>query len=299
MSILVSGTGGFIGSALFDFLKSQGENVTRLVRGATPAPRDIWWDPRVGSISPERMAGIDAVVHLAGASISSRRWTPTWKSEIRDTRIHTTRFLAEACAAMSHQPRVFVCASAVGFYGDRGDERLTEKSAAGKGFLADVCREWEQAAQPAREAGIRVVHLRLGMVLGTGGGALAKMLPAFRWGLGGRLGTGRQFMSWISIDDVVAAIHHVLYNDDIHGPVNIVSPNPVTNAEFTRALAEILRRPAVMGLPAPLLRILLGELADELLLSSTQALPAVLSDAGFTFQHADLRTALRQSIDRR
>lgn len=273
MRILISGSSGLIGSALVPFLSAQGHTVTRLVRSKTQSPDDVVWDLVAGTIDRGKLEGFDAVVHLAGESIASGRWTAMRKARIRESRVNGTRLLATALAGLEHRPRVLVCASAMGYYGDRGDEILREDSPAGKGFLADVSRAWEQAADPARERGIRVLHLRTGLVLAATGGALARMLPPFKLGVGGVIGGGRQYWSWITLDDHVAAIHHVLVNASLVGPVNLVVPRAVTNREFTQALGRVLSRPTLFPLPAFAARLLLGEMADELLLASQRLEP--------------------------
>lgn len=299
MNILVSGSHGLIGSALVPALAARGDRVVRLVRTAkTSSPDAIAWDPGSGWVDATALEGTDAVIHLAGENIAAGRWTPAKKARIRDSRVRGTRTIATALARLSRRPGVLLCASAAGYYGNRGEEILVEDSAPGVGFLADVCREWEAAAGPARDAGIRVVHLRNGIVLSPTGGALAALLPVFRLGLGGRLGSGRQFMSWIALDDEVRAIVHALTRDDLRGPVNFVSPNPVTNAEFTVTLARVLRRPALFTTPARLLRLALGEVAGELL-GSQRVHPARLLAAGYTFRHPELESALRHLMEPR
>ena len=255
--------------------------------------------PRERVLPALALEGIDGVVHLAGENIADGRWTEAKQRRIRDSRIDGTRLLCERLAQAEDKPSVLVCASAVGFYGDRGDEPLDERSARGSGFLAEVCEAWEEACQPARDAGIRVVNLRIGVVLSADGGALAKMLPPFRFGLAGKLGNGKQWMSWISLDDLVGAIDHALTHEEIEGPVNAVSPNPVTNAEFTSALGRVLSRPTALTMPAIGARVVFGKLADELLLSSIRAQPRALLASGFRFEHPDLETALRQALGRR
>lgn len=298
MQILVSGSRGFIGSALVPFLTGQGHRVIRLIR-ATPAPGEaaIQWDPVAGTITPQGLEGLDAVVHLSGENIVGR-WTAQKKARIMESRVRGTRCLAEAVAALAQPPRVLVCASAVGYYGDRADALLEETSPSGEGFLAEVCRAWEAAAMPAQQRGIRVVHLRIGMVLGAAGGALALMLGPFRLGLGGILGTGRQYVSWVSVDDVAGAIGHVLVTDSLRGAVNVVAPQPVTNAEFTRTLGRVLRRPTVFPVPAGALRLAFGEMAGEILLGSTRVRPAQLERAAYRFRHPQLEPALRDLLRR-
>jgi hypothetical protein len=297
-SVLVSGASGLVGAALVPFLTTGGHPLARLVRHPAGAAGEVAWDPARGTIDRERLAGFDAVVHLAGESIAAGRWTPARKARIRASRVEGTRCLAEALAALPTPPRVLVCASAIGVYGDRGDEILDDASPPGEGFLADVCRAWEAAAEPARRRGIRVVHLRLGVVLTPAGGALARLLPPFRLGVGGRVGSGRQYTSWIAIDDALGAIHHALVTEALDGPVDAVAPEPVRNAEFTRVLAAVLGRPAVVPLPATAARLAFGELADALLLASTRVRPTRLGASGYRFRHAGLEPALRHLLGR-
>jgi hypothetical protein len=268
-----------------------------MVRSAG-GPPGVRWDPVAGIIDKAGLDRVDAVVHLAGESIASGRWTPDKKARIRASRMDGTRLLCEALAALDTRPRTLVCASAIGFYGDRGDAELDEASARGEGFLADVCAEWEAATAPARTAGIRVVQLRFGVILTPAGGALARMLLPFRLGAGGVLGGGRQYMSWIAIDDAVGAIHHALIAPVLEGPVNAVAPTPVTNREFTRALGRVLRRPTIFPMPAVVARLAFGEMADELLLSSARVVPRKLRESGYAFREPDLETALRHLLGR-
>jgi uncharacterized protein (TIGR01777 family) len=263
-------------------------------------PGEISWNPATGQLNPASLESIDAVVHLAGENVGAR-WTAGRKARIRDSRVEGTRLISETLARLAKRPEVMVSASAVGIYGDRGDDVLTESSALGNSadFLAQVGVEWEAAADPARQAGIRVVHPRFGLVLSRKGGALGRMLLPFRLGLGGRLGSGSQWMSWISLADAVEVIGHVLSNRDVHGPVNVTAPRPVTNREFTRTLGRVLARPTVFAVPAPFLRLLFGEMADVMLLASTRVVPARLTELGYRFQHADLETALRAALGRR
>ena len=295
MRVLVSGASGLLGSALVSFLEGGGHSVTPLVRSAS-AGAGVVWDPAAGVLPREHLDGFDAVVHLAGESIAGGRWTEERKARIRDSRVDGTRLLAGALAKLERPPAVLICASAIGYYGDRGEQELDEDSAAGSGFLADVCREWEQAAAAADEGGIRVVNLRLGMILSAAGGALAQMLTPFRWGGGGVLGGGRQYMSWVSIDDVVGAVDHTLRRDELRGPVNVVSPTPVTNREFTKTLGRALGRPTLLRMPAFAVRAAFGEMGDALLLSSTRVLPKRLIDTGYEFRHASLASALRAAL---
>jgi uncharacterized protein (TIGR01777 family) len=266
------------------------------VRGAPHAPNDIPWDPAAGKISVERLAGCQAVVNLAGEGIAARRWTKAQKQRILSSRIESTALLARTLAAMNPRPLVWVCASAIGFYGDRGDEQLDEASCAGEGFLPDVCRQWEAATAPAADAGIRVLRLRTGIVLSPAGGALAKMLPPFRMGAGGRLGDGKQYMSWIALDDVVGAIYHLIMHESLAGPVNAVAPHPATNIEFTKTLGRVLHRPTVFPMPAAVARLLFGEMADALLLSSARVHPARLLESGYAFRYQQLEGALHHLL---
>src|SRR5580700_2431986 len=276
--ILVSGVSGPIGAALLPSLRSSGWTVVRMTRGAAAGQStdhdsgQIAWDPAV-AIDPELVSGFDAVIHLAGESIFGR-WTDAKKQKIRESRVAGTLNLASALARAEEKPKVFICGSAIGYYGNRGDEALSEQSATGTGFLAEVCREWEEAAMPAVEAGIRTAHLRTGIVLSPKGGALRAMLLPFKMGLGGRTGDGRQWMSWIDVQDMVGGIHHILKNELLRGPVNMVAPEPVTNAEFTKTLASVLRRPAIFPMPAFMAKLAFGEMAEDVLLASQRVEPA-------------------------
>jgi uncharacterized protein len=294
--ILVSGASGPIGAALLPALKAQGATVTRLVRKSATGNDQIVWDP-ARLLSPDLVSGFDAVIHLSGESIVGR-WTGTKKRRIIDSRIQGTGHLVEAIVKASPPPRVFVSASAVGYYGNRGNEILREDSPSGQGFAAETCRKWEAATQPAARAGIRTAQMRFGVVMSADGGALPKMLPPFRLGLGGRLGDGRQWSPWVSVRDVVGAIQHVLSNESLSGPVNIVAPNPVTNAEFTRVLASVLHRPAIFPVPAFAVRLIFGEMGEELFLASERVEPAKLEASGYRFQHPDLRNALQEILQR-
>lgn len=298
----VTGSGGLVGSALVPYLTTSGHEVVRLVReaadaeGETVAHDHAVWTPGTGELAGG--GAVDAVVHLAGEPIASERWTPEKRRRIRDSRVEPTRRLCETLAASDAPPETLVCASAVGIYGDRGDEELTEDATTGEGFLADVGREWEDATEPARAAGIRVVHLRLGIVLSMAGGALAKMLTPFRLGVGGRLGSGEQWMSWISLDDVLGLVEYALLVDSLRGPVNAVAPQPLTNADFTRTLGRVLSRPTLAPAPAFALRAALGEMADHLLLSSQRVLPRRAPAAGYAFRRDELEPALRHLLGR-
>jgi uncharacterized protein (TIGR01777 family) len=294
--IAVTGATGLIGRALVPALERRGHTVARVVRDAARArPGDIVWDPARGGPDAARLEGVDAVVHLAGEPIA-QRWSPSAKSRILASRGEATRRLAETLAALPTPPRVLVSASAVGIYGDRGDEPLTEESALGRGFTAEVGRAWEEGLAPARAAGIRTVSLRFGIVLAAGGGALERMLPPFRLGAGGRLGSGEQWWSWIAIDDAIAVVELALADPSLEGPVNAVAPAPATNAGFTDALARVLGRPALVPVPAFALRLAFGEMAAEVLLASQRVVPARLERAGFRWRHPELEGALRAAI---
>lgn len=292
--ILISGASGLIGAALICALQKRGDEVYRLVRREPRGDKEIQWNP-MQVVPPQVVSGFDVVVHLSGETVAGR-WTESKKRRIRDSRVLTTRNLATALTQADKAPPTFICASAVGYYGNRGNEVLTEESPPGLGCLADVSREWEQASSPASQAGLRVVNLRIGVVLSREGGALKQMLLPFRLGLGGRIGSGRQWFSWIHIDDLVAAVLHIMEHSELSGPLNMVAPNPVTNAEFTKALAKALRRPAVFPVPAVALRLAFGEFAEEGLLSSARVLPRKLLGSGFQFHRPDLRSALRELL---
>ena len=296
MNVLISGATGLIGSALVPELEATGHTVTRLSRSHSGADT-VRWDPSAGTIDGD-LEGTEAVAHLAGESIAQGRWSPDKKRRILDSRVQGTRLLAERLSALAAPPKVVVSISAVGYYGDRGDEVLTEESVPGTDFLARVCREWEAAAEPARRAGIRVVHPRLGIVLSPQGGALGTTLPIFKLGGGGKIGSGRQWWSWVALDDVVGSIVHALTAETVEGPVNVGSPNPMTNAEYTEVLGKVLGRPTVLPLPAPAARIMLGEVADALLLASQRMRPAKLEATGYAFRYPQLQGALRHLLGR-
>ncbi len=292
MRILVSGSHGLVGKALISSLTSDGHEIIRLVRGIPPGVKDIDWRPNEGLLDALALEGVDAVVHLAGESIASGRWTDEKKRAIRDSRVKGTALLSDALARLSRPPSVFVSASAIGYYGNRGDEVLTEKSAPGDDFLAEVCVEWENATIPTIEKGIRTVHARFGIILDPKEGALAKMLTPFRMGIGGRIGDGKQWMSWIDIEDVVNGLKSLIENSAVNGPVNFVAPNPVTNAEFTKTLGRVLSKPTLFPVPKFGVRLAFGEMGDALLLSSTRVKPGVLQQ----FAYPTLEAALRHLL---
>lgn len=295
--IAVSGASGLIGKSLCAALEANGGRVLRLVRHKDlNSMSELFWDPAEGFLTPERLNGCSAVVHLAGESIAGGRWTDQKKQRIRRSRVDGTATLARTLAGLDVKPEVLVCASAIGFYGDRGDEPLSEESESGSGFLADVCREWEAAADPAREAGIRVVSLRTAMVLSSRGGALQKMLTPFRLGAGGVIGSGKQFWSWIHLDDVVGLIRHAITNPAVTGPLNLSAPEPVTNAEFTKTLGRVLHRPTVMPMPAFMARAAFGEMANELMLASARVLPKKAEQTGYQFRFPELEPALQAEL---
>ena len=298
--ILVSGASGMLGSALRHALAARNLPVVQLVRHFPISTSQLQWNPAAGAdlaISrPESLEGLTAAVHFSGASLAAHRWTTAYRRELTQSRVHSTQSLAIALAGLSRPPQVFLAASATGIYGNRGDELLDETSAHGSGFLADLCREWEAAAQPASDAGIRVVHLRFGVVLGPGSGALSRLLPLFRLGLGGPLGSGHQWMSWISLVDAVAAILFALETPSLAGPLNVTAPEPVTNADFTRFLAAAVHRPAFIPAPAAALHLALGPMADEALLTSVRAYPSRLTSAGFHFTHSRVDRALAAAL---
>ncbi len=292
MKIIIAGSTGLVGSALIPVLRMQGHEVMRLVRSRPEAPDEIPWNPAERQLPVARIEGADAIINLAGENVGAGRWTKARRVRIRASRRDSTATLVSAMNALARKPGVFVNASAVGFYGDRGDEMLTEASGPGPGFLAEVCQEWEKEAEAAMQAGVRTVRLRFGVILSPEGGALAKMLPVFRLGLGGRLGSGKQWMSWVSLPDALGAIGHALVHSACAGPVNVVAPGSATNAQFTARLGAALRRPALLPVPAVALRLLFGRMADEALLASTRAVPRALEQAGYVFQHPELALAL-------
>lgn len=292
--IAVTGASGLVGTALVRRLRERGYEVLRLVRRAPSAPDEVRWNPADGTIDAAGLAGIAGAVHLAGDNVASGRWTEPKKASIRDSRVDGTTVLSRALAELEPRPTVLVSASAIGYYGSTGAAPVDEKSPLGEGFLASVCEAWEAAAQPARDAGIRVVHPRIGIVLAANDGALAKMKTPFSLGVGGRIGDGRQYMSWISLDDVVEALLFALEREDVVGPVNLTAPHPVTNAEFTRALGHVLKRPTILPVPKFALRLGAGsEMADEMLLGGSNVIPRALETHGFRWKHENLEPALR------
>ena len=302
MRIAITGSTGLVGSEVVDYLSAGGHEVVRLVR-RVPLPREtamLRWDPVKREVDAAGLEGVDAVIHLAGENVGAGRWTAARKASIRDSRVNGTRFLCEALAGLNRPPKTLVCASAIGIYGDRGEESLTEKSPASAGFLPGVCREWEAASMTAARKGIRVVALRIGMVLSPKGGALARMLPLFRAGFGGVIGNGRQYASWIALDEIPLILLHTLHCSDLSGPVNAVAPRPVTNREFTEALGKALSRATPLPVPAFALRLAVGrEMADALLLASTRVLPRRLEETGYRFRFPELGEALRYLLVRK
>ena len=296
--VLVSGASGMVGRALVPFLRTQGHHVATLVRGRAAKEGEITWDPARGALDPTRLEGFEAVIHLSGENVGAGRWTAARKDAIMRSRVDATRTLVMALGKVTAKPAVFVSASAVGFYGDCGDEALTEAHGIGHGFLPEVCLAWETHAEGAARLGVRTALLRFGVVLSPAGGALAKMLPAFRAGLGGPMGTGKQYMSWASIEDVVGALYHAMLDARCVGPVNVAAPQAVPNAEFASELGRVLRRPAVLPVPAMVLRSIFGQMADETILCSTRAVPERLRATGFVFRHESLEAALRAVLGR-
>jgi uncharacterized protein (TIGR01777 family) len=296
MRIAVTGASGLIGSALAESLTASSHEVVRLVRHEPRSDGEARWDPAAGTVDAAGLEGCRAIVHLAGAPIGTRRWTDARKKELRDSRVLGTAAIARAAAAMSTPPEVLLCGSAIGFYGDTGDSWVDESSPAGAGFLADLVRDWEAAAEPARAAGIRTVHARTGLVVSTAGGAWAPLFPLFRAGLGGRLGDGRQFWSFIALHDEVAALRHLLDTSAVSGPVNLTAPDPLTNRQITAAMGRVLHRPTLAAVPGPVLRLTLGEFAGDVL-SSQRVRPKVLLDSGFSFAFPKIEEALRAAIE--
>ncbi|MFF4605391.1 TIGR01777 family oxidoreductase [Streptomyces sp. NPDC001339] len=295
MRIAITGSSGLIGKALVRSLRSDGHEVVRLVRREPKAPDEVRWDPKGQDIDTAGLTGCTAVVHLAGAGVGDRRWTAAYKQEIRDSRVLGTRTLAAALSAMDAPPRVFVCGSAIGYYGDTGDRRTDESGTAGSGFLPEVCVAWERAAKPAQDAGIRTVFARTGLVVARSGGAWGRLFPVFRLGLGGRLGDGSQYWSFISLHDEVRALRHLLDTEELSGPVNLTAPEPVTNREVTAVMGHVLNRPTLFNVPAPVLRIALGDFAEDVL-GSQRVVPRRLLESGFTFDHPRILDAVRAAL---
>jgi uncharacterized protein (TIGR01777 family) len=297
MIIAVTGSSGLVGTALVSALEADGHLVRRLVRRPVrEGEHEIRWDPTAGTIDAAELGGVDAVVHLAGENIAAHRWTESFKAKILDSRVQSTRLLCRTLAGLASKPAVLVSASATGYYGDRGDERVDESAPPGRGFLAEVCQQWEAETHAARDANVRVVNLRLGVVLSRDGGALASMLVPFRLGLGGVIGSGRQYLSWIELDDLVRVIQFALDAAALAGPVNAVAPESVTNQEFTKTLGRVLHRPTALPMPAFVARLAFGEMADEMLLSGVRVMPRALFSAAFTFQFPQLEPALRHAL---
>ena len=295
MKIAIAGASGLVGSALIPILQSNGNQITRLVR-SSPKTDEIEWHPNQDEVSAHSLEGFDVIINLAGENIAGGRWTDEQKRKIRDSRVNGTHLLSEAIAKMTAKASVFICASATGIYGDRDDETLDEQSESGGGFLAGVCREWEMATEPASKAGVRVVNLRFGPILARDGGMLSKLLTPFKMGMGGKVGSGKQYISWIALDDAVNAIKLAIDDQSINGPLNVVSPNPVRNEEFTKTLGHVLNRHTALAMPAFAARLAFGEMADEMLLTSQKVMPKRLSQAGFQFQYPALEAAMRKYV---
>ena len=295
MRVAVTGASGLIGSALVPHLRSVGHEVQRLVRRPVAAPDEVWWDPTAGTVDLEPLQGIDAVIHLAGAGVGDHRWTDDYKREILSSRVDSTHTIVNAMLELEQKPRVLVSASAIGYYGDTGDRPVDETAPAGTGFLADVVRAWEAAASPAASGGIRVVHPRTGLVVSGRGGAWARMFPLFKFGLGGKLGNGQQYWSWISLRDEVCALQFLMEQEHLSGPVNLTGPTPVTNAEVTSVMGHVMGRPTILPAPAFALKAVLGEFSTEVL-GSSRVLPAVLEQAQFRFQDPTIESAVRTAL---
>lgn len=295
MRIAVSGASGLVGRALSKRLEADGHEVLPLVRNQA-GEGEIYWNTKSGRIDSKMLEGVDAVVHLAGESIAEGRWNAAKKQRIHDSRVEGTKLISETLAGLVNKPKVFVCASAIGFYGDGRSAELDESSSAGDGFLADVCKAWESACEPAVQAGIRTVNARFGVILSPNGGALSKMLTPFKFGGGGIVGNGRQVWSWISLDDTIGALVHAIENENVQGPLNVTAPYASTNAEFTKALGHVLGRPTLIPLPAFAARLVLGEMADALLLASARVVPSKLVETGYQFKHEHLEPALRDLL---
>lgn len=295
MRIVIAGSSGLIGTALVDRLRNDGHEVIRLVRRTPGGPDELRWSPGGDGLDPAALTDADVAINLAGAGVGDKRWTEDYKRRIRTSRVDSTVTLSRAAAVAANGPQVLLNASAIGYYGDRGDEVLDENSPAGDGFLPDVCRAWESATQAAEDAGVRVCHLRSGLVLSGNGGLLGRMVPLFKAGIGGKLGDGRQYMSWISLADEISAIRFLMTADHVSGAVNLTGPEPVTNAEFTRVLGRVLRRPTLLPAPKAAIRLALGQFSEDVL-SSARVRPAALIDAGFRHEHADVAAAVRWAV---
>ncbi len=296
-TIAISGASGLVGTQLTKLLTSSGSTVRPMLRkGNTGIPNSILWDPAKGVVDPQQLNGVDTIIHLAGENIAGGRWTTAIKERIRSSRVDGTRNLVQSLAKAPTQPRTLLCASAIGFYGERGDEIMTESSPAGTGFLADVCKAWEHEAMAAAAFGIRVVCIRIGVVMSPKGGALAKMLLPFKLGLGGVVGSGKQYWSWVGLNDLVRIIAFCAKTEAVHGPVNAVSPNALTNYDFTKTVGSVLHRPTLFPLPAFAARLVLGEMADDLLLSSIRVAPKALQQQGFQFEQPDLKSCLEHEL---
>lgn len=295
MKVAIAGASGLVGSALIPVLKKLGAQITRLVR-SKPKAGEIEWHPNQDEVSSRLLEGFEVIINFAGENIAGGRWTDDQKRKIRDSRVNGTHLLSEAIAKLTKKPRVFVCASATGIYGDRDDETLDEQSESGGGFLAGVCREWEKACEPAIKAGTRVVNLRFGPIIAREGGMLAKLLTPFKMGMGGKVGSGKQFISWVALEDAVNAVMLAIQDESIRGPLNVVSPNPVTNEEFTKTLGHVLNRPTALAMPAFAARLAFGEMADEMLLASQKVIPKRLTNAGFVFEYPELESTLKHLL---
>lgn len=295
MRIAITGSSGLIGTALVRSLRADGHDVVRLVRRPPRAEDEVRWEPKRQWVDTEGLAGCAAVVHLAGAGIGDHRWTDAYKKELRDSRVLGTSAIAEAVASLDTPPRVLVSGSAIGFYGDTGERAVDESAPPGEGFLADLCQEWEEAAGAAQEAGVRTVFARTGLVVAGEGGAWGRLFPLFRLGLGGRMGSGRQYWSFVALDDHIAALRHILAAEELVGPVNLTAPEPVTNREVTAAMGRVMGRPTLLSVPAPALRLALGELSGEVL-GSVRAVPRRLLDSGFSFARPGIEEALRAAL---
>ena len=297
MKVLITGASGLIGTELQKSFAAKGHEMLLASRKEPADDKHVQWDIETGFADPEKLEGIDVVVHLAGENISGLRWTEEKKKAIRDSRVLGTRNVVDAISKLKNRPKVFIASSAIGFYGERGDEEVTESSAVGKNFLAEVCREWEAESRRAEDAGIRTVLLRTGIVLSKDGGALGTMLLPFKLGLGGVIGSGKQWMSWISMDDHIAAINYTIENENLRGAVNSVAPHPVTNEEFTKTLGDVLYRPTFLPIPEFAVSMVFGEMGDALLLASTKVLPKRLQDAGFEFKYPNLKPAIEHAVE--